>query len=186
MNESEALSVLASADADTYSKAMACDELGRIGTAKSVPALAGLLPDGQLHDYARDGLERIPDPAAGQALLDALDGLEGNLQVGVAITLGDRREAAAVEPLARLAGGDDAVLAGAALDSLARIATDEAAAAILEVHGSAGEATRLAAAHAALAAAGRVEGEGREETAARLRAAAASSGLPAGPAGSAG
>jgi HEAT repeat protein len=179
MNEPDALSVLASSDADTYKKAMACDALGRTGTAKAVPVLAGLLADEQLHDYARDGLERIPDPSAGEALRAALESLKGNLLVGVVITLGDRRDGTAVPELAKLAGGDDPALAGAALASLAQIATGDAAAAILEVHESSSNAgTKLSAAHAALAAAGRMAEGGQKETAAKLRTAAAAS-LPA-------
>ncbi len=171
MKESEALKVLAS-DAKTYDKAMACDLLGRVGTAKAVPALAKLLADAQLNDYARDGLERIPDPAAGKALLDALKTLVGDLRVGVIITLGDRREKAAVPALATIAKGSDATAAGAALAALAQIGTEDAAKAILDALGS-GKA-KVAAAHAALAAAGRTD----KDTAQKLRAAVAGAEVP--------
>ena len=43
-NEAKALAVIAS-DADTHTKAMACDTLGRVGTGKAVPALSELLGD---------------------------------------------------------------------------------------------------------------------------------------------
>ena len=102
-DEAAALAVLASADADLNAKAMACDELGRVGTAKAVPVLAKLLADDKLSDYARDGLERIPAAAAGEALVEALKTLEGNLRVGVITSLGDRREVAAVPALAKIA-----------------------------------------------------------------------------------
>jgi hypothetical protein len=166
-DETAALAVLASADAAVYDKAMACDTLGRVGTAKAVPALAQLLTDEQLHDYARDGLERIEDLAAGQALLEALKTLKAEQRVGVIITLGDRREEAAVTALATIAKGEaeDRLAIDAALASLAQLATDEAAKAILAVLAE-GDA---AAAPAALAAAQRMEQDGREEAAEKLR-----------------
>ena len=178
MNEPAALAVLAS-DADTYKKAMACDTLGRVGTAKAVPALAKLLADEKLHDYARDGLERIADSAAGKALLESLKTLKGNLRVGVIITLGDRREVAAVPALAKIAKAKDAPAAEAALSSLAQIATDDAAKAILAGLAAADGETKVSAAHAALAAAARMDKTGRKEVAGKLRAAVAGTDVPA-------
>ena len=64
-DEASALSLLKSTSTSLHEKAKACDELGRLGSAKAVPVLAKLLADEHLHDYARDGLERIPDASAG-------------------------------------------------------------------------------------------------------------------------
>ena len=86
-DESSALATLSGSTTDLHAKAMACDELGRVGTAKAVPPLAKLLADVQLHDYARDALERIPDAGAGKALVDALGSLKGDLQIGVIMVL---------------------------------------------------------------------------------------------------
>lgn len=178
MNESAALAVLAS-DADSYNKAMACDQLGRVGTAQAVPALAKLLADEKLHDYARDALERIADPAAGKALLAALGTLKGNLRIGAIITLGDRGESSAVPALGKIAQGKDMDSAAAALSSLAQIATDEAGQVILTALAGGGEKLKLAAAHAALLAAERMEKDGRKAAAAKLRKAVTEAGLPA-------
>jgi len=179
-NESAALGVLAS-DAGIHDKAMACDELGRVGTAKAVPVLAKLLADEKLHDYARDGLERIEDPAAGKALLDALKTLKSGLRVGVIISLGDRGEASAVPALAKIAkqNGKNKSAAGAALSSLAQIATDEAGKAILAVLAEGDAEAKASAAHAALAAAQHMERDSRKEAAGRLRAAVAKAAVPA-------
>lgn len=180
-DESAALTVLASSDAALQDKAMACDELGRMGTAKAVPVLARLLADEKLHDYARDGLERIEDPAAGQALLEALKILKASQRVGVIISLGDRCEKAAVPALEMIAKkkGESNHAVGAALCSLAQIATDEAGEAILAVL-VAGEAqAKVPAAHAAIAAAKRMEKNGRKEAAENLRKAVATADLPA-------
>jgi HEAT repeat protein len=88
--------------------------------------LAKLLADAKLHDYARDGLERIPDPAAGAALLEALKTLKADLRIGVIISLGDRREKAAVPALTAIAKGTGTD-AKAARSALAQIASAEAA-----------------------------------------------------------
>jgi HEAT repeat protein len=125
-DESSALAVLASSESALHDKAMACDALGRTGTAKAVPVLAKLLADAKLHDYARDGLERIPDPAAGAALLEALKTLKADLRIGVIISLGDRREKAAVPALTAIAKGTGTD-AKAARSALAQIASAEAA-----------------------------------------------------------
>lgn len=173
MKESSALAVLNS-DAGTYEKAMACDALGAVGTAKAVPALATLLADEKLHDYARDGLERIGDPAAKKALLDSLETLKGNLRTGVIITLGDLGDAAAVPALTAIAkaGGDDKHATAAALSSLGKIATEDSAKAILAVLASGDASAQDAASHAALTAAQRMEKAGQKGAAEKLRKAA--------------
>jgi len=170
MKESSALAVLNS-DAGPYEKAMACDALGAVGTAKAVPALAKLLADEKLHDYARDGLERINDPAANKALLDSLETLGGSLRTGVMITLGDLGDAAAVPALAEIAkkGGEDQYATAAALSSLGKIATQESTKAILAVLASGDANAKNAATHAALAAAQKMEKAGQKDAAEKLR-----------------
>ncbi len=177
-DEASALAVLAS-DADLYEKAMACDMLGNVGTDKAVPALAELLANEELHDYARDGLERIDAPAAGKALLAALKTLKGNLRVGVIITLGDRGEVTAVPALGKIAKDVNKVAAAAALSSLAQIATNEAGEVILTVLAEGDEKTRVSAAHAALAAAQQMENDGRKLAAAKMRKAVSEASIPA-------
>lgn len=180
-DEPTALAVLASSDATLEAKANACDELGRVGTAKSVPVLAKLLSDDRLHDYARDGLERIKDPAAGTALVDALQTLKSSQRVGVIISLGDRGDQAAVPALAKIAKTEsetsDAV--GAALTSLAQIATAEATKTILTALATGDGDSKITAAKAALLAAQRLEKKGDKESATQLRKAVSSADLPA-------
>ena len=155
--------------------------MGKVGTAEAVPVLAKLLADEKLHDYARDGLERIPDPAAGKALLDGLKSLKGKLRIGAIISLGDRREKAAVGALSKIATaqGKNVPVASAALNSLAQIASDEAGEAILRIFAEGHKESRVSAAHAALAAAQRMAKDGRKDAAAKLRKAAADAGVPA-------
>jgi len=178
-DEAKALAVLASSDADLHAKALACDELGRAGTAKAVPALAELLADEKLNDYARDGLERIPDPAAGKALVEGLKTLKGALQVSVIISVGDRGDASAVPELAKIAKGMDATATSAALTALAQIANEDAGKVIHDVLASGSAEAKTAAAHAALLAAEQMERGGQKEAAGKLRKAAAAQGVPA-------
>jgi hypothetical protein len=181
LDEAAALALLASPDAALQDKAMACDELGRMGTAKAVPILAKLLADEKLHDYARDGLERIKDPAAGRALLEALRTLKARQRVGVIISLGDRREKAAVPALEKIAKkkAESSHATGAALSSLALIGTDKAGEAILAVLAGEEAESRVSAARAALVASERMEKDGRQDVARKLRKAVASADVPA-------
>ena len=59
-------------DADLQKKAFACQQLAVVGEPAAVPALARLLADDKLADYARSALEMIAAPAAGAALRQAL------------------------------------------------------------------------------------------------------------------
>ncbi|MCK6500769.1 MAG: hypothetical protein L6Q38_14930, partial [Nitrospira sp.] len=59
-------------DATPYEKARACQQLAIVGDHQAVPALAALLPDPQLGAFARDALENIAHPSAGEALRNAV------------------------------------------------------------------------------------------------------------------
>jgi HEAT repeat protein len=100
-------------------------KLSMIGTAASVPALAPLLTDPDESHMARFALERIPAPAAADALRQALGNVRGDLVIGMISSLANRRDTASVKPLAALLAGD-AKIAAAAASALGRIATAEA------------------------------------------------------------
>jgi HEAT repeat protein len=107
-----------------------CRKLMLIGTAASVPPLAGLLTDKDLSHSARFALERIPGDEAAKALRDALPKTEGALKIGIVGSLGARRDAASVSALADLLGDKDMkdiVIGCAAATALGRIGTPEAA-----------------------------------------------------------
>src|SRR5437868_5941660 len=87
----ELIAVLQS-DAALFDKARACQQLGDIGSAGTVPSLAALLTDLHLSAYARSGLEGIPDPSAAAALRDAAQSLKGPLLTGVVNSLGVLRD----------------------------------------------------------------------------------------------
>jgi HEAT repeat protein len=116
--QEERLLAILAADAPPQEKSAACRELARIGTRQAVPVLAPLLVDGNLSDMARFALEPIADPAADEALRGALGKVTGRLLVGVISSLGVRRDAAAVEPLAGLLTDPDPEVAQAAARAL--------------------------------------------------------------------
>jgi len=155
------LVALLESDASTEEKALACRKLGERGTAEAVPALASLLLDEVLGTYARQGLERIPDPSAAAALRAALPTTEGALRVGVITSLGALRDENAVEALTALIGDEDAAVARAALLALGRVATPEA----IQVVRKALAPARDGAASAALVAAGQLASQGHRDVA---------------------
>ena len=154
-DENTALATLAS-DAGTEEKARACQQLAIVGGIKAVPALAALLGDDKLAARARSGLENIKDAAAGEALSKALS-LSGSLLAGVIVSLGVRRETAAVPELFKLAGSTEKEIMNAAVSSLGRIASPEAVENIRFLLTKGRADHKFPAAHAALAAARRLD-----------------------------
>jgi len=157
--ETAALAVLAS-EAGVHEKARACQELAVVGGPAAVTALASLLDKEPLADYARSGLEAIREPAAGEALRQALSRLKGRLLAGVVNSLGVRREIAAVPDLRKLALDPKSGVASEALASLGMIATVEAAKTLHTVIVDGPADLRIPAAHAALAAAAQLAKDG--------------------------
>jgi HEAT repeat protein len=129
-SEVDKLVAVLKSEAPQKDKADACRELARVGTAKAVASLAALLGDEQLSHMARYGLETIPDRSVDSALRDALGRLHGRLLAGVVGSIGVRRDATAVRPLANLLGDVDPDVAQAAARSLGKIGGRSAAQAI--------------------------------------------------------
>ncbi|MGQ9575834.1 MAG: HEAT repeat domain-containing protein [Thermoguttaceae bacterium] len=115
------LAAVLQSGAPAGAKDLVCRQLAIIGTEQQVPALAALLPDERLSDMARLALERIPGPAAEQALREALDKAQGNTLVGVIHSLAQRRDQKAAARLATLLEGPDPAVAGAAATALGSI-----------------------------------------------------------------
>jgi len=132
-------------------KQFVCRQLMRIGSAASVPTLAGLLCDEELSHMARYALERIPAAEAGQALRDALAKVEDDQKIGVIASLGVRGEPASVAPLQALLGDDNPAVAQAAAYALGATRGPEAAKALANVEPTA--ETRSAVSDATLACA---------------------------------
>jgi len=128
-DEQQLLNILKSG-APLQEKDAACAELKRIGTARSVPALAELLTDPQLSHSARCALESMPAPEAGLALIEALDKTTGLTLAGIIHSLGRRREAAAVPKITGFLAGPNPNVASAAAAALGRIGGAQAASAL--------------------------------------------------------
>ncbi len=120
-NEAQIIAILQSASSSVREKADACAQLKRLGTKRSVDALAALLPDPQLSHSARYALETLPTPKAGEALRQALDHTSGLLKVGIINSLAGRHELSAVPDLAKLLSSPDQAVAVASADALGRI-----------------------------------------------------------------
>lgn len=97
-------------------KEQACQQLRRVGTVASVPALAALLGDEGLSHAARIALESMPFPEAGSALRQALGTATGAAKVGIIESLGERGQRESASVLApSLQSADPSVAAAAAL-----------------------------------------------------------------------
>ena len=148
-------------------KDFACRQLSLIGTDADVPALAALLTDEHLAHMARFALERIPGPAANEALRQALGKVQGKLLVGVVNSLGNRRDQHAVSELAKLIGHSDAAVACAAAAALGKIGP--AAASVLgQALADASGPVRASVADACVVCAEQLLGEGKREQAVAL------------------
>ncbi len=127
--EAELLQVLRS-DTSVQEKSTACRQLARVATKDSVATLAGLLSDETLSHMARYAMERIEDPAVDDALRAALEKVPSRQRLGVIGSLGVRRDAKAVEPLASLLQDADTETVQAAARALGSIGTPQAAKAL--------------------------------------------------------
>jgi type 1 glutamine amidotransferase/HEAT repeat protein len=133
--ESQALAMrlagLLAGDVTREAKRVACCQLSLIGSAKEVPALARLVFDPDLGDFARLALERIPGSESEAALLSALRTSSGQSRSGLSQSLAARRSREAVNEIAKSLSDGDAATVGPAIDALGRIGGKEAAAALM-------------------------------------------------------
>ena len=147
------LAAVLGTEASGAAKDYACRELSLIGSAASVPALAGLLGDEKLSHMARYALERMPCAEAVKAMRDALPKVKGRIKVGVINSLGVRKDAESTAALVALLKDSDAQIAGAAASALGDLGSPEAAKALAAFQSSAPESLRPVAADAYLACA---------------------------------
>jgi HEAT repeat protein len=155
-------------NADLAARARALQQLALVATKDAVTPLTGLLADEKLGQYARDVLEQMPDPAAGEALRAALGTLKGKALIGVVNSLGVRRDEKAVAALGTLASGGDAPLAESALIALGRIGSRDALRMLEAALAQGNPGRRAAAAEACLIAAERQAREGKNAIALAL------------------
>jgi len=150
-------------DASPLDKATACRRLAAIGDKDAVPALAGLLGDERLATYARWALEGIPDPAAGDALRQALGRLEGPLLTGAIDSVGKRRDAQAADALGGLLAHKDRAVASAAARALGYVGSARSGQVLREALAGAAPDARAAIAGACLICAQRLPPQANRE-----------------------
>ena len=156
------LAAVLKTDAPRDAKDFVGRKLMVIGSAKSTPALAGLLGDGELAHMARYALERIPTPEAAQVMRDALPKLNGPLKIGVIGSLGVRRDAASVADLKGLLGDSERAVACSAAAALGVIGTPQAAKALGAAPKTLPAGVKAAVADASLACAEQLLADGNK------------------------
>ncbi len=125
--EAKLLEALGSPKTTFAGRQFVCRMLRRVGSARSVPALYGMLADKELSHMARFALLYMPAPEAGAALREAMGELDGDLKIGVVGSLGQRGDRKAVAAIGKLVGSRDKQMAVAAIGALGRIGGEEAA-----------------------------------------------------------
>ncbi len=114
-------------NAGHYEKAQACRNLGVIGTRDAIEPLAALLADEKLSHMARVGLEPMPFPEVDEVFRKSLGTLKGLPLVGVIGSVGVRKDARAVDALAKFLADSDPQVVQITAKSLGRIGNAAAA-----------------------------------------------------------
>ena len=125
--ETRLLQALDSPKTTLAGKQFVCRMLRRVGSARSVPALAKLLGDKDLSHMARFALQFMPAPEAGTALREALPKVGGDLKIGLIGSLAQRGDREAAPEIAKFMTSSDENLARAAIGALGRIGGVQAA-----------------------------------------------------------
>ncbi len=149
----DGLMEIVQSDAGHGAKRFAYQKLSQIATERSVPALAGKLTSVDEAEMARYALERIPSPAAVNALRSALSKTQGRAKIGIINSLGDRRDAPSTGQLGELLSDADPAVAAAAAWSLGKIGNVAALETLAKAKDSAKGPVRLEILHALLACA---------------------------------
>ena len=125
--EARLITVIETPEATMPGKQFACQMLRLVGSPKCVPAMATLLADEDLSHMARNVLLGMPDSAAAAALRQALATTQGNVQIGIINTIGDRGETDSLGALAALLTQGDEDVIESALAAIGKIGGPAAA-----------------------------------------------------------
>jgi len=136
-NEDKLIALLKKADTSENDMVTACQNLGWYGTAKAFDTLYALLSHEKAHirHAARYGLEMIPDPAVADLFCKAAAELQGPALLGVVQSMGNRGNANSVAILRKRMSDADKQIAAAAAQSLGKLATPDALAALTDALG---------------------------------------------------
>ena len=162
------LLALLSSDATTECKEFACRQLAIIGSDKAVPALSALLLNKDLAEMGRYALERIPGPAADEALRSALATTGGKTKAGVINSIAQRKDSKALAALIESVGDPDPVVAEAAIAALGAIGGPEALKALSQAKSQVPAALGAEVSEAQLMCAEQLRAQGKTDEAAAL------------------
>lgn len=165
MDAAALTAILKDPKASEFQKSKACMRAGELAAKDSVPALAALLNDEHLANYARYGLEPISDESASEALRTAMGKLKGNLQIGVINSIAKRRDAKAVPALAKMLYSPDTELSRAAAAALGSIGGEISAKELRGALGKTKGLLRMAVGDASLVCAERMLADGKRDAA---------------------
>jgi HEAT repeat protein len=121
------LCAILQSDAPLHDRGVACRRLAVIGSTESIPVLATWLGDAELSHLARAALEAIPSPQVDSLFRQQLSTASGDQLIGIIDSIGNRRDAAAVESLALLLPQSAGATQAAVLAALGAIASPESA-----------------------------------------------------------
>lgn len=125
--EGRLIAVIETPEATMPGRQFACQMLRLVGSGKCVPAMAKLLADEKLSHMARYVLLGMNDPAAAEALRQALGTTQGKVRIGIINIIGDRGDSDSLSALAALlTNGDEAVI-DSALAAIGKIGGPAAA-----------------------------------------------------------
>lgn len=143
----------------------ACQQLAVVGSDASVPAIAKLLGDNETIGIACLAFGNRLSAKADKALRDALAAARDAGRLQIISTLGNRRDAKAVKPLAKLARDTEVPVAEAAVRSLGMIASEPAAQVIAALRKDANPALQRPLADASLRCAAQLAESGKAKAA---------------------
>jgi HEAT repeat protein len=126
------LQTVQSNDTSDVDRANAFEKLGDVAGEEAVAPLVGFLGNQKWSHYARFALQKMEGENVTNALLQSLDGLEGDLKLGVIDTIGRRGDSIAVPRLTKLLAHDDAKVAAAAAVALGTIGSPDSAKTLAE------------------------------------------------------
>ncbi len=152
-------------DAPPAEKAITCKQLVVWGTKDAVPSLKPLLADPALTSWARTALEAIPDPAASEALREAMGKLQGRILIGVINSLGVLQDAKAVDGLVAKLNDSDAGVVAAAAAALGKIGGETAARSLLQALDRAPASARPEVAESCIVCADNMLARGQDQAA---------------------
>jgi hypothetical protein len=130
MEPPKLVAIVKDLNSTVFQKAIACKKLAFVGGKDAVAPMAALLNHPQLACYARFGMEPNPDPSVDEAFRTVLPKLSGRLKIGVINSIGVRKDAKALDALAKLIDDTDPEIACAAAASVGMIGGTQAARAL--------------------------------------------------------